>query len=1264
MKKLIFLLTIICFSQVIGQQKHFKINWEGEKTLSTSSSKIIIPSFNQENFSFSYEDGLKEVSNLKFQTISEFELKGLKSHLIPNKLKYKLQNSNARDKRNAYFEISPIIEEEGVYKKLTSFSISYRNNAGRGATRNSQTITNSVLAQGDWFKFYVDTTGVFKLDRNFLSDLGVNTNNVDPRTIKIYGQGGRMLPMSNSEFYPSDLTENAVKFIGEEDGTLNNDDHILFYAEGPKEYNLESNTNLNAYTDRAYYFVNVSGGNGKRIGSLSQPTGSPSMTITTFHDYKFHEVDEFNLAQLGRRWFGNRFDFDNEKIFDFEFPDIITTTPVRLRVYAAASGEVPSSMQVTANGSQVDNFSFSPINDPILGDDDSFNGSFNIGSGNVSVVLSYNNGGNPSSFGFLDYISVEAERTLRHYGEQFRFKNNSVSSLSGIGEYIIENAASIDEIWDVTDIYNVTAITNSESLSNFSFKAGLGESRLYQVVEPSDYFEPQKDSQSRVENQNLKGTVLQDAQGQFQDIDYLIITREDMLSEAERLAQINRDQNKLNVKVYTLDKIYNEFSSGNPDISGIRNFVKYVYNNASAPENRIKYLCLFGDSSFDYKDRVNNNTNVVPSWHSYSSFSLTNSYVSDDFFGMMDDTEGNMAISDRLDVAVGRILADTPQRAKEQVDKIASYYSSESYGSWRNNIMLISDDVDEPWETILQETSESIANAVDSLKTFINIEKVFTDSYQQEATAGGERYPEAKKAIFDAIEVGALVVNYFGHGGEDGLAGERIFDKLNAQELKNTCKLNCFVTVTCEYTKFDNPLRETAGEFLIWNKDGGAIGLITTTRQIFVSFAVVFNMELEKYLFGFGTNDYPSMAEALRLTKSDPSIAGRGQKRLVFFMGDPAMKLAFPRQNIRLTAVNDVPISSGSEVLEALSQAKIAGEVTDESGNVLTNYNGVLTTTIYDKEIQRSTLGNDGQRENGSLLTMDFNTLGEAIFRGQATIQNGQFEFNFVVPRDIGVPVGNGRISFYAKSDSPLQDQTGSSTNIQIGGLNANALEDNTGPSISLFMNDEQFVSGGITNETPTLLAKLHDENGINTASGIGHDIVAILDGDETNPFTLNDYYVSEVDDYQRGSLSYPFRDLEPGLHTLTLKAWDVYNNSSISEIQFIVHNQNEELVITNVLNYPNPFINYTEFWFNHNSSEVLDVSVQIFTVSGKLVRTINGQTSGGNKITSSVSKDIVWDGRDDFGDKIGKGVYVYKLIVKSAQLNKQVEKIQKLVIL
>ncbi len=1287
MKKITLLFALTTFLQAFSQQETITIHWEGTKVLESTGAKIELPSFQKESYNFDYDAGLKfikqwksqrlvrgnsvQLSNVTYADISKADLKNLDVGSIPEQLKYSLVNTKARDINYAYFELSPIINDKGHFKKITSFRIKFDFQSSTTNNRSltaSRVITNSVLQNGNWYRFYVEQSGVHRISKSFLESLGVNLNTIDPQTIKIFGNGGCMLPLANSEPYPLDLTENAIQLFGEEDGVFNNDDYILFYAEGTDRFNQESNTNINAFTDKSYYYVNISSGQGKRISGFNQPIGTPDLNIDTYSEYQYHELDEVSIVKIGRRWFGNRFGVDNEQNFEFEFPNLVTAEPVKLRVFTAAVAESATTMDLTVNGSNITSFSYQAIDDPILADGDSFDGNINSSSSTINVGLNFNNNGNPSANAYLDFISLEATSQLRYIDKQFMFKNYSVALQAGVAQYTIANASNISEVWDITDIYNVANAVNSDSDSNFSFTATMGSQREYIAVDPSDYYAPLSDSNVSVTNQNIKGTIFQNAQGQFEDIDYIIVARSNYMTQANRLAEINRKQYELNVKVVDLDEIYTEFSSGNQDVGAIRNLVKYVYDNASIPQNRLKYLCLFGDTSYDYKDRVPGNTNVVPSWHAYSSFNLTNSFVSDDFYGMMDANEGTMANSDRLDIALGRIIVETPQRAKEIVDKVELYYQEESYGSWRNNFVVVSDDVDVYWEEVLQRTTNDIADEVSTEKPFINAIKIHSDSYVQEASAGGDRYPAVTKALADAIEVGALVVNYFGHGGEDGLAKERIFEQPDARNLRNICKFNCFVTVTCEYTKFDNPQRPSAGEFTFWNTGGGAIALITTTRQVFVTTGVTFNNELGKYLFSFGSNNYPTMAEALRLTKTDPLISNINQKRLVFFIGDPAMKLAFPKPNIRLTTVNDIPVSQAIDTLKALSFAKIEGEVVDASGNLINDYNGILSTTIYDKKVARQTLANDGTRQNqngtGPIIQLDFETLGEIIFRGQATVQNGVFSFNFVVPRDIGIPVDNGRISFYAKTENPLGDQAGASTDIRIGGLNENAPEDNIGPTIQLFMNDENFVSGGITNESPTLLAKLEDENGINTASGIGHDIVAIIDGDETNQFVLNDYYQTELDVYQRGTVTYPLRDLEPGLHTLTLKAWDVYNNSSTSDIQFIVHDKDQELVINNVLNYPNPFINYTEFWFNHNSSDALDVSVQIFTVSGKLVKTINGQTNSSGKAVSSLSRNLIWDGRDDFGEKIGKGVYVYKLTVRSNQLNKTVEKYEKLVIL
>lgn len=1273
---------LLCFFSY-AQQKQFSINWNGYQNLEAGYAKVVVPSFESNHFSYSFDSGLVyfaewsengpinessvTLSNVIYNPISKSELKDLNIASIASEAKAKLINVNARGKRSVYFEINPIIKDGNSFKKIESFTINYNLGAEKRISNNPSfsSISNSVLASGEWYRFYVDTTGVHRLSKNFLGQLGVNVNSVDPRSIKIYGNGGDMLPYLNSEPSLIDPSENAIQFIGEEDGRFDNEDYILLYANGPQGFNQEQNTNINLYTDKTYYYVNISSGNGKRLSEISQTDQPADLTIDTFQDNDFYEVDEFNLVKLGRRWFGDKFDIETQRSYNFEIPNLDTSLPVDVTLLFGSVSELPSSMGVTLNG-DASTVNLPPINPDgfTYGAGAFFFREVNVTGETLDIDLEYDNGGNPVASAYLDYISVQATRQLQYVDKQLFFQNNSVASSSGIVQYNLSNASDVEQIWDITDIHNVQFVQNENQSSEFSLKTNAGEVRNYVAFSGSDFLNPKREANSQLFNQNLKGTILTDNQGQFQDVDYLLITPQVFLDQAERLADINRLQSNLVVKVVTLQDIYNEFSTGNQDIAAIRNFVRYVYNNASSNDNRVKYIGLFGDASYDYKDRLNNNTNFVPSWFSLNSFSVTSSLISDDFYGLMDDNEGTLTTSNRLDIAIGRMLVDSPQRAKEVVDKIEAYYAQESYGSWRNNILLVSDDVDEAFERVLQQSTDDVATDVRAEKPFLNSIKVHSDSFQQQSSSGGDRYPDVNNAFRDAIDVGVLLVNYFGHGGELGLAEERIFDINDSQNLNNNCRFNCFVTVTCEYTKYDNPDLQTAGEYTYWNTNGGAIGLITTTRQIFVTVGTNYNQVLEDYLFAYGSNEYPTMAEALRLTKLDPIIAGSAQKRLVHFIGDPAMKLAIPRASIRLTHINDTPITETTDVLEALGKVKMSGEVVDVNGNLLSNYNGVLTATVFDKDIERSTLANDNISDSNGLIVLDFTTLGEILFKGQASVSNGLFDFNFVVPRDIGIPVGQGKVSFYAKRNNVLEDQTGYSFDIQVGGINENAEEDNIGPVINLFMNDENFVSGGITNESPTLLAKLQDDNGINTASGIGHDITAILDGDETNPFVLNDYYEASLDDFTNGTVTFAFRDLEAGIHTLTLKAWDVYNNSSTSEIQFEVFNNNEELVIDNVLNYPNPFVDYTEFWFNHNSSDVLDISVQIFTVSGKLVKTLNGQTNTSGKSTSTLSRDIVWNGLDDFGDKIGKGVYIYKLKVKSQRLNKQIEKIEKLVIL
>jgi hypothetical protein len=1292
MKKTVLLFLLLFSLFTFGQQtENISINWYSTVDYSIGDSSIKVPQFDYDFFNIDIslrkiqfrkivpvtaltDASSLVVSNVVYQSINVADLHDLDLSVIPNKVLATLEVVRAREDYKGLLILSPIIKVGNDYKKVVSFSYSFQNSVlNRNLNQNVvQAVSNSVLATGNWHRFYVEKSGVYKITKSFLQSLGFNTN-VDPRNIKIYGNGGRMLPLNNSIPYPDDLVENAIQFIGQEDGVFDNSDYILFYAEGVDTWNAESLTSVNLFADKSYYYITSGGGtSGKRIEPAIQPINTPSVSFTQFDDVLYYEKDLVNPGKVGRRWFGEQFNIDELQNFDFSIPNIDITVPVQIKVNTASKSFGTSSFNIKANSIDLGTLVFPQLTSGsgIEGYESAINTVFNATSSAISIALTYNNGGVPSSNGYLDFIRLKVKRNLTGFSKQFFFYNDLEETNVGVGEYKITNATSISQVWDVTDRFNVTSYENTSG-ANFNFKVNVGGVKKYVAIDLSDTFAPLRESSAVVVNQNLKGSIFKDAQGNFQDIDYLILTPEFLSAQAERLADFHRSNSGLVVRVVTLEKIYHEFSSGKQDVAAIRNLIKYVYWNASAPDKRVKYVNLFGDASYDYKNRLFNNTNIVPIFHGFnplasetnnsSNFSLYSTFMSDDFFGLMDDGEGQMLIGtmDGIDVAVGRMLVSDIGQAKEMVDKVIEYHDEKSYGRWRNNYVIYSDDADNSTDATLQFGLDNLANTLTAQKPFVNVKKIHADSYLQQVAAGGERYPEAKKDFLDALSLGALVFNYFGHGNEESLARERLFEKLDAQNLTNRYRYPLFITITCEFTRFDDPNRFTGGEYMYWNKSGGAIGLIATTRQIGVTTGFIMNNLLSEDLYAFGSNNYPSIAEALRLTKLS---TGSDNRRVVFYIGDPALKLAIPRPKVVLTKVNDVPTNQPLPVLQALSLTKITGEVRDENDVLLSGYNGDLAVQIFDKDINRATLGNNGVTDSNGLVVMNFTTLGETVFRGNASVVNGQFEFSFVVPQDIRIPVGNGKISFYAKRDAPnLDNQTGYDRTIQIGGVNANPVSDTNPPTVRLHMNDEGFVSGGITNCSPILLAFLTDENGINTASGIGHDIVAILDGDESNPYVLNEYYETENDDYTRGYVRFPFRDLAPGMHTVLFKAWDVYNNLITTEIQFNAICSDEGLRIEKILNYPNPFVSYTEFWFNHNMPfEPLDVQVQILTVSGKLVKTINQQVT----TDGFLCREITWDGRDDFGDKIGKGVYVYKLKVRSTTTGKTVEKYEKLVIL
>ncbi|MFB1026882.1 MAG: peptidase C25, partial [Flavobacteriaceae bacterium] len=530
MNRLLFCISLICSFIGHSQTQTFDIDWNGSIIMSTSNKATETPSFNQKNYNFSFENGLvfsgqwstngsidetsAELTSIETVEISMADLKQLPLKTIPNGPKMKVANARSRNKTNGSVEIYPIFYSNGVLKKIIRFSIAYRMKPQLRSSSSSNFVSSSVLKSGSWYRFAVDTTGVHKLNKSFLNSLGINTSSINPKNIKIYGHGGKSLPLINSETLSNDLIENSIQVIGEDDSVFNNDDYILMYAIGPKKYNAENNSHINPYSDDAFYYLNISSGNGSRMSLAAEPNEATTEIFDSFHDYLFVEDDQYNIAKLGRRWFGHRFYVENVRVFDFNFPNLITTSPIKVKAYVAATAESNTSMKLKINGSEVDTFTFSAMDSQLLAAEDFFNGTFASSSDAISVEMSYNNSGNPSASAYLDYISIEAERSLTSLGTQFEFKHNDTAILSGTGAFTISNASSITQVWDITNPYEIQFYTNTDAEAQFEFKTNLGTLRTYQAV-GTDFYQPRKTNNTSIENQDIKGTVFLDNQGQF-----------------------------------------------------------------------------------------------------------------------------------------------------------------------------------------------------------------------------------------------------------------------------------------------------------------------------------------------------------------------------------------------------------------------------------------------------------------------------------------------------------------------------------------------------------------------------------------------------------------------------------------------------------------------------------------------------------------------------------------------------------------------------
>ncbi|WMJ75612.1 type IX secretion system sortase PorU [Cytophagaceae bacterium ABcell3] len=1281
---LTFLFFLICIAAAKSQgRKQVTLNWNQSTTIKDENDqKLDIPSF--EGAIHIVENNHLPLYQIKITGhISTFELENTTVDQLSEKEKSSLKDYKEKNYKTditlgfqnktpiSFVRIIPIrySESKGSYEKLTSFSYKYQKTSTKPLVEKKSETSHqtqrrgmqkqaltSVLSTGDWYKMRISESGIHKIDYEMLQQMGLNPSSIDPRKIQIYGNGGGMLPQANSDERYADLVENAIYVEGEANGEFNRGDYILFYAQGPHTWHYNDseeifNHTFNVYSDHAYYFLTVgSEHNGKRIANAPE-AGTPAQTIATFDERVFHERDLDNILYSGREWYGELFDFTTQRNFNFNLPGIVAGTDIKITSAVMAASISQSRFSLSINNVQAGTQTISNIPNTTYGQKGrnarnifTVNQSSVGSSGNLNISLSYDKRGVGSAKGYLNYLEINAKRALRLYGNQTMFR--SIESTSeNVSRFQIATTASGLRIWDITNHVEPLNQNFTFNGSQATFTTSTSELKEFIVFSGNNFSTPVFDK--KISNQNLRGI----AAGSVPHM--VIVSGNQFMSQANKLAQNKRREGNLKVEVVSIEQVYNEFSSGSPDVTAIRDFMKLLYDRGSGADT-LRYLLLFGDCSYDYKNIKGNGAGYVPVYQSRESLHNIFSYSSDDYFGFLDDNEGywpedrNSSSNHTLDISIGRLPVNNTSEAEAVVSKISHYQSNESLGNWRNRVTFVADDGD---GNSHMRDAEMLSDKVYENHKEYNINKIFIDAYPQIPSPAGEIAPAVNEAIDQAIEKGTLIMNYSGHGGQEIWADERILDVQQIRRWRNMDNLAFFITATCDFGVYDDPRIQSGGEALVLSPNGGGIGIFSSTRPVYQSSNRTINLAIYEFMFeDLANNEKPGMGDVTRKAKNEGQVGVNNRNYAL--LGDPSLKLAYPQEQMVVTGIKRA--GEDTDTLRALSKITIEGEIRNNNGGLLNDFNGIAHITVFEKMSTLRTYG------TGGTSPMEFDVQRNFIYDGQASVSGGEFSVSFIVPKDISYNFGYGKISMYAQKEYQATDAHGHHSTVVIGGSDPEAAEDTTPPEIELFMNDESFVFGGVTNNNPKLIAKLFDESGINVAgTGVGHEITAVID-DKPNVIVLNDYYTAELDNFQKGRVEYPLRDLEEGNHSLKFKAWDTHNNPGDAYVEFIVATD-EKLALKHILNYPNPFSTNTTFHFDHNrAGEDLDVLVQIYTVSGTLIRTLDGRCYA----CSSHFEDIHWDGRDDFGDKIGKGVYVYKVNVRSLRDGSSNFKYQKLVIL
>ena len=1247
-----FLFLFLAFNEVLLSQSHsrYSLSWSIDSITSSEGSRIAI--IDHENAIHLAENSYLPLFELRLTNtrVSNFQL--LNTSTGPLTFTERnitrgdtigisevriLEEESDNGSITTVIQIPTIIENDNNsgLSKILSFEIIYdiveRFNVREGT---------SVLSQGRWFKLGVFEDNIYRIDRNFLSSMGIDVGTIDPRTIQIYGNGGDMLPQENSVPRPTDLIENSIEIVGEEDGSFDPEDFIIFFGQNPDYVNYDVETELfeyqnNLYSDTTFYFLTFGQNLGKRVENIESLQGSFE-EVSEYTDFDYFENDSTLIIApgSGREWYDIRLiqGRNTTRRVSFEKPGIVPNSSIRLGSTVLSQSFNNSEFETSINGNILGRQSVAPIpNRPfaIRGQESDTAYSFNSNSvlnntDNLLVQTEYfPQEGSQTSIGHLNRFTIETRRFIRYYNAPSVFRALNGEYVGNVS-FSVGNSNSFFSVWDITDPLNpLNQSFEFDGVIHFSQDVTLGKE--YMVFDPNELELPVFDKE--ITNQNIKALPVSEL---------LIVTNKKFLNEAERYSSFKRGVENISTTIVTVDQIYNEFSSGSQDISAVRDFIRFQFNK-SFGDNGLKYVLFFGKGTYDYKDRVPNNSNYVPTYESRNSLDPLASYSSDDFFGFMDENEGEWEESRAgdhfMDLGIGRFPVATQREASGLIDKIIHYKTSDNrFGRWRNNVLFVADDED---NNLHQRHAEQLSNMIDTVDTEVIVDKIYLDAFEQQITPV-ERSPLVTEALLEQLNEGTLVVNYSGHGGEIGLADEQIFQISEVTQLDNIDRLPLFVTATCEFGRNDDPFRISAGELLVTNDNGGAIALVTTTRLVFSNSNLALNRALYEVFFRDENGSLPTLGQIMIGTKNN-SLSGVNNRNFTL-LGDPSLTLNYPEFEVITNEITNVSSQNNIDTLGALSRTVLSGNIMNSSGNIVSDFNGEVNVRIYDKPGVFQTLGTNqrSQVENYQIRE-------GILFNGRATVTNGAFSIETIIPRNINFSFGNGRIHYYAVSDD--FDANGANQDIIIGGSETEFENDNINPRISIFLDDTTFVSGNTVNESPLLLVRLSDESGINISNeGFVDGITMSLDGGATEG--ISEFFVSDLDDFTNGWVILKLDELSLGSHNLRISASDNFNNRGTTEVDFVVGEGNG-IRILNARNSPNPIIRGETSIFNitHNRLfEDVEVVLRIMDLNGAEVFLREASFFS----SSGTINEISWNGRSDNGNLLQSGLYIYTIEIIS----------------